>query len=213
VFSSEQIDLTNIKTKILFCAIDLFKKFGFKSVTMDDIARGSGISKKTLYLYFDNKNAVVSATMAWYKEGIRCQCDAIMASSSNALEGFVKIKVRFDQIYKEMNPMAIHELQRFYPDGYQQFRLNMEDDVAAIKANILQGIQEGLYRPEIDAEILSRFHMESVLMVMMPSLILQDKYNLYAVNKEIMEHYIYGIVTNKGAKLYQKYKEEYLIQL
>ncbi|MCC6186865.1 MAG: helix-turn-helix transcriptional regulator [Chitinophagaceae bacterium] len=194
----------------MFCAVELFRQYGFKSVTMDDIARRCGISKKTLYQYFDNKNSVVSAAMAWYKEGIRCQCDTILGNASNALEGFVMIKVQFDNMYKEMNPMALHELQRFYPEGYQQFKLNMENDVTAIKNNILQGIEEGLYREDIDADIISRYHMESVLMIMMPSVLLNDKLNLFTVNRAIMEHYIYGIVTPKGEKLYRKYKEQYL---
>lgn len=206
----EQIDLADTKTKILHSAIGLFKQYGFKSVTMDDIARSSGISKKTLYQYFDNKNAVVIETMSWYKHGIRCQCDYIMTNSANALEGFVKIKANLDAMYKEMNPMVIHELQRFYPEGYQQFRLNMEADVAAVKLNIEQGIQEGLYRAEIDSEIISKFHMESVLMMMTNNVFIQDRHSMYAVGREIMEHYIYGIVTPKGEKLYRKYKEQYL---
>jgi TetR/AcrR family transcriptional regulator, cholesterol catabolism regulator len=188
----------------------LFKQFGFKSVTMDDIARRSGISKKTLYQFFDNKNTVVMETMAWYKQGMRCQCDYIMTNSANALEGFVKIKANLDAMYKEMNPMVIHELQRFYPEGYQQFRLNMEADVAAVKLNIEQGIEEGLYRPEIDSEIISKFHMESVLMMMTSNTFLQEKHSMYEVSREIMEHYIYGIVTPKGEKLYRKYKEQYI---
>jgi TetR/AcrR family transcriptional regulator, cholesterol catabolism regulator len=206
----ENIDLTDTKVKILFGAIALFKQFGFKSVTMDDIARRSGISKKTLYQFFDNKNTVVMETMAWYKQGMRCQCDYIMTNSANALEGFVKIKANLDAMYKEMNPMVIHELQRFYPEGYQQFRLNMEADVAAVKLNIEQGIEEGLYRPEIDSEIISKFHMESVLMMMTSNTFLQEKHSMYEVSREIMEHYIYGIVTPKGEKLYRKYKEQYI---
>lgn len=166
--------------------------------------------KKTLYQHFDNKNAIVSETMNWYKEGMRCQCDAMMSAADNAVEAFVKIKVHFDNVYKEINPIAIHELQRFYPEGYQQFRLNMESDVEAVKANLEKGISEGNYRPEINTEVIARFHMESVMLIMMPNMIVRDRFDLHSVNREIMEHYIYGIVTPKGAKLYQKYKEQYL---
>lgn len=200
----------DVRTKIMQSALDLFRQYGFKSVTMDDVAHRSGISKKTLYQHFDNKNSIVGDTMLFYKEGMRCQCDAMMAAASNAVEAFVKIKVHFDNVYKEINPIALHELQRFYPEGYQQFRLNMESDVAAMKANLDQGVAEGLYRPEINTEVMALFHMESVLMIMMPNMIVKDRFDLYTVSREIMEHYIYGIVTAKGEKLYKKYKEQYL---
>jgi len=191
-------------------ALELFRQYGFKSVTMDDVAHRSGISKKTLYQHFDNKNAIVGDTMLFYKEGMRCQCDSIMHAASNAVEAFVKIKVHFDNVYKELNPIALHELQRFYPEGYQQFRLNMESDVAAIKANLDQGVAEGLYRPEMNTEVMALFHMESLMMIMLPNMIVKDRFDLYTVSREIMEHYIYGIVTPKGEKLYKKYKEQYL---
>jgi hypothetical protein len=86
----------------------------------------------------------------------------------------------------------------------------MESDVEAVKANLEKGISEGNYRPEINTEVIARFHMESVMLIMMPNMIVRDRFDLHSVNREIMEHYIYGIVTPKGAKLYQKYKEQYL---
>lgn len=202
--------LMDVRTKIMLSALELFRQYGFKSVTMDDVAHRAGISKKTLYQHFDNKNSIVSETMAWYKNEVRCQCDAILSASANAVEAFVKIKVQLDNMYREVNPMALFELQRHYPDGYQQFRLNMEKDVAAVKANLEQGVQEGNYRAEINTEILARFHMESVLMIMMPNMMVKDRYDLYTVNQEILEHYMYGILTPKGEKLYKKYKEQYL---
>jgi TetR/AcrR family transcriptional regulator, cholesterol catabolism regulator len=200
----------DLRIKIMQSALDLFRQYGFKSVTMDDVAHRSGISKKTLYQHFDNKNAIVGDTMLFYNEGMRCQCDSIMQAASNAVEAFVKIKVHFDKVYKELNPIALHELQRFYPEGYQQFRLNMESDVAAIRANLDQGVAEGLYRPEINTDVMALFHMESLLMIMLPNMIVKDRFDLYTVSREIMEHYIYGIVTAKGEKLYRKYKEQYL---
>ena len=78
------------------------------------------------------------------------------------------------------------------------------------RQNLDQGVAEGLYRPEINTEVMALFHMESVLMIMLPNMIVKDRFDLYTVSREIMEHYIYGIVTPKGEKLYRKYKEQYL---
>lgn len=206
----ENAKVTDVRSKIMLSAAGLFKQYGFKSVTMDDVARRSGISKKTLYQHFDNKNKIVIDTMVWYKDAICTECDTIEADSADAVETFVKIKASFDNVYKEINPLAIFELQRFYPEGYEQFRRNMERDVASMKSNLDQGISEGNYRAEIDTEILARFHMESCLMIMMPNMVVQDRFDLRLVNREIMEHFLYGILTPKGEKLYRKYKEQYL---
>ena len=206
----ENIKLADVRAKIMHSAIELFKQYGFKSVTMDDVARRAGISKKTLYQHFDNKNTIVIDTMVWYKDNLCEACDAIQAASENAVEAFVKIKASFDNVYKEVNPHIIFELQRFYPEGYDQFRKNMERDVASVKVNLDQGVQEGNYREGINTDILSRFHMESCLMIMMPNIIVQDRFDLRLVNQEMMEHFMYGIMTPKGIKLYLKYKEQYL---
>ncbi len=206
----ENTKMMDVRVKIMHSAIELFKQYGFKSVTMDDVARRSGISKKTLYQHFDNKNTIVTDSMVWYKDTICERCDALQAEAENAVEGFVKIKASFDNLYKEVNPLIIFELQRFYPDGYEQFRKNMERDVATVKRNLDQGILEGNYRAEINTEILSRFHMESCMMVMMPNMIVHDRFDLRLVNMTIMEHFMYGIMTPKGEKLYRKYKEQYL---
>lgn len=206
----EQIKPLDVRAKILLSAIGLFKQYGFKSVTMDDIARRSGISKKTLYQHFDNKTKIVTDAMEWYKDMLCDECDTLQADAANAVEAFVKIKASFDNVYKEVNPLAIFELQRFYPEGYDQFRKNMERDVASVKANLDAGVEEGNYRPDINTEILSRFHIESMLMIMMPNMIVQDRFDLRLVNREILEHFMYGIMTPKGEKLYRKYKEQYL---
>jgi AcrR family transcriptional regulator len=206
----EEIKVSDVRAKILLSAIGLFKQYGFKSVTMDDIARRSGISKKTLYQHFDNKTKIVTDAMVWYKDALCAECDSIQAAAANAVEAFVKIKASFDNVYKEVNPLAIFELQRFYPEGYEQFRKNMERDVASVKSNLDAGIEEGNYRPDINTEILARFHIESSLMIMMPNMMVQDRFDLRLVNREIMEHFMYGIMTTKGEKLYRKYKEQYL---
>jgi TetR/AcrR family transcriptional regulator, cholesterol catabolism regulator len=197
-------------TKIRTCAVELFRQFGFKSVTMDDVARRAGLSKKTLYQHFDNKDKVVSDTIVWYKCKISDSCKSMLGSSGNAVEAFVKIQQMLDEAHKDVNPLLIFELQRFYPEGYLQFRRNLEQDAQQIKDNILQGIKEGNYRADIDADLLSKFHIETAMLVLHPNMMVKDRYDIQHVNKAITEHFLYGIMTPKGEKLYRKYKEKYL---
>ncbi len=200
--------------KILSAAIELFRQYGFKTITMDDIARRAGISKKTLYQHFANKNEVVSETVTWYKGKISGQCCSIMEESENAIEAMVRIMGTFDQINRQMNPLAMLELERYFPEAYKQFKDKLvETDVQNIMQNMQQGIDEGLYRSEIDPEFMARYRMEMSLLMYHPNLMINDRFDLITVGREVSELFLYGIMTAKGEKLYRKYKEQYFKQV
>lgn len=200
--------------KILNAAIELFRQYGFKTITMDDIARRAGISKKTLYQHFANKNEVVGETVTWYKGKISDSCAATMSESENAIEAMVRIMGLFDNINRQMNPMAMLELERFFPEVFKKFRESLlEQDIQNICDNLDWGITEGLYRPDIDPEFMARYRMELSLLMYHPTLLVNDRFNLQFVGREVSEHFLYGIMTVKGEKLYQKYKEQYFKQV
>lgn len=197
--------------KILAVSAELFSQYGFKTITMDDIARRAGISKKTLYLHFANKEEVVNESMIWYKNNTTANCVSVLSNADNAVEAMVKILAFFDGMHKRINPMALFELQRFYPEAYKMFRSMLEDrDVVMIRENILQGIKEGLYRPETDADIMARFRLETSLLILQPNLMVNDRNSLMSVAMEIGEHFMYGLMTAKGIELYCEYKIKYL---
>jgi AcrR family transcriptional regulator len=199
--------------KILRASIELFTQYGFKTITMDDIARRTGISKKTLYQHFANKQEVVNESVAWYKKQMTSECVAVHSSAENAIEEMVLLMAFFDTTHRRINPMAIFELQRFFPEAYNAFRELLKDqDVVILRDNMLRGIKEGLYREEINPELLARYRIETSLLILQPNLMVSDRNNLMSVAMEIGEHFLYGIMTPKGEKLYHKYKEKYLKQ-
>lgn len=181
---------------------------------MDDVARRAGISKKTLYQHFANKDEVVLETVNWYKQHMTENCTATVEGSENAIEAMVRMLAFMDNMHKQINPMALFEMQRYFPDAYNTFRKLLETkDVGMIRDNILQGIEEGLYRPEINADLLARYRLETSLMVLQTNLLVNQRLELMSVTLEIGEHFLYGIMTHKGEKLYHKYKEKYLKQV
>ena len=180
---------------------------------MDDIARRAGISKKTLYQHFANKQEVVQETVVWYKNQTTGNCAAVLKDAENAIEAMVKMLAFFDSMNKRINPMAMFEMQRFFPEAYKTFRdMLLERDVLMMRNNILQGISEGLYREDINADLMARYRLETSLLVLQPNLLVNDRNDLMSVALEIGEHFLYGIMTPKGEKLYQKYKTKYLKQ-
>jgi AcrR family transcriptional regulator len=178
---------------------------------MDDIARRAGISKKTLYQHFANKQEVVLESVVWYKNNTTNSCAQVLLDSENAVEAMVMMLAFFDDTNKRINPMAMFEMQRFFPEAYKTFRdLLVERDVVMIRDNILQGIREGLYREDINADLLARYRLETSLLVLQPNLLVNDRNSLMTVALEIGEHFLYGIMTEKGENLYKTYKAKYI---
>src|ERR1700759_5406498 len=101
-------------TKILGAAAELFSQYGFKTITMDDIARRAGISKKTLYQHFANKHEIVNESVLWYKNHMTENCEHMLEGAENAVEAMVRMLAYMDNMNKRINPMALFEMQRFY---------------------------------------------------------------------------------------------------
>lgn len=200
-------------TKILSASIELFSQYGFKTITMDDIARRAGISKKTLYLHFANKQEVVNEAVTWYSNQTTENCGMVLENADNAIQAMVKILAFFDELYRRINPMAIFEMQRYFPEAYARFRASLLDrDVTVIRENIERGKREGYYRDCVNADLLARYRIETSLLILQPNLLVNDRNSLMSVALEIGEHFMYGIMTPKGEELYKKYKSEYIKQ-
>ncbi len=201
----------DVQQKILSVSAEMFRQYGFKTITMDDIARRAGISKKTLYQHYVNKQEVVQAAINWYQCRVSDDCHEALSQSDNAVEAMVKLAELLTQMFKQVNPLAMLELQRFFPESHDLFRKTLfERDMIAIRDNILRGIEEGYYREGLNAELLAIYRLESCLIMMQPGLMMNERFNTQIVSEEIFEHFIYGLMTAKGEKLYKKYKEKYL---
>lgn len=204
----------DILTKILSASMELFRQYGFKTITMDDIARRAGISKKTLYQHFANKQEVVSETVIWYKEHIKDDCCKLLEGAEDAVDAQVKLMALLDQTYQQINPMAMLEMQRYFPEAYNLFRAKLSgQDINMMRENIERGMAEGVFRKEVDADLMARFHIETSLILFQQSnLLMGERHDIRHVNITIREHFLYGIMTEKGVALYLTYKEKYLKQ-
>jgi AcrR family transcriptional regulator len=197
--------------KILLVATDLFRQYGFKAITMDEIARRGGISKKTLYQHFTSKPDVVLAAVDSYQKHIHNVVQQVIDDSENAVEAMVRINAVLGQMFRQMNPIAMMELQRFFPESYKAFRDHqLDEDVELIRRNIVRGMEEGLYRLGMDADLLARYRLESCMVIFQPNSLVNQTHHPHQAALAIMENFLYGLMTPKGEKLYQKYSDKYL---
>jgi len=197
------------KERIQQKAHDLFMEYGLRSVSMDDIANALGISKKTIYQFFADKDELVQAVLSDVITNNKDCCERDVSVSENAVH---EIFIAMDMIVETlggMNPSLLFEMQKYHPTAYEKFRLYKNEFLYNVmRRNLLRGIEEGLYREDIDVEIISRFRVESIMVCFSKEFQTQVKQNLVTIEQEIIQHYVCGIANMKGHKLILKYKQE-----
>jgi AcrR family transcriptional regulator len=198
-----------MKDRIQIKAHEMFLQYGIRSVSMDDIATQLGISKKTLYQYYTDKDELVDSVLQYEIEHGQQDCTECLQQSKDAIDEIFLTMERIVEQFRNMNPMVLYDLQKFHLNAFQKF-LKYKNGflIDVIKKNIERGIKEELYRPEINADVLSKFRLESMMIAFNMNVFPPRKYSLAEVTLEIIEHYLYGLATLKGHKLILKYKQE-----
>lgn len=201
----------NTRERIRQKADELFMRYGLRSVSMDDIANSLGISKKTIYQFFTDKDELVDAVLEETLSYNKQNCDRNRSRSTNAVEEiFISMDIA-EQIFRNMHPSVIYDMQKYHPRAFERFLKHKNDYLYnIILKNLERGIKEELYRPEIDIEILSRFRVESMLMSFNPELYISQKHTLAEVEQQLIEHFLFGVASLKGHKLILKYQQDRL---
>jgi AcrR family transcriptional regulator len=148
-----------MKEKIITKASDMFLKLGFKSITMDDIAGEMCISKKTIYKYFCNKEVLVEESTAKVHKDIHEIIDRIVEENYNAIEENFQIRKMFKEMFNAYDTSPVYQLKKHYPEIYQRVMTKeIEECNKCFRQNIEKGINDGLYRTDIDVETYIKFY-------------------------------------------------------
>jgi AcrR family transcriptional regulator len=195
------------KSRILAGAEALFMKYGIRSVSMDDIARQLAVSKKTLYQHFADKDELVTVMSQTHMAREEREYLEITAASENAIDELNKISVRLRCDMEDMNPSLLFDLQKFHPKSWALW-LNHKNDfiMRSIVRNLKQGIDEGYFRPEINPEVIAISRLVLIEAAFDEQHFPKEKYNLVEVQSQFFDHFVYGLCTDKGRRLYQRYK-------
>ena len=195
-----------IQERIAQKAHDLFLRYGIRSISMDEIASQLGISKKTIYQFYADKDALVDSVIDIVVNSNTDECCIHREESENPVHEILIATYMVQEMLNTMNPTIMYDLQKYHPATYKKIADHKNEFLyKLIKENLEQGIATQLYRPEINTEILSRFRLASVFMMFSPDLYPLGKYNLGTIIEEVTIHFLYGITTAKGQKLVQKY--------
>jgi len=194
-----------MREKIVHRATELFLSLGVKSVTMDDIANELGISKKTIYVHFENKTQLVEASTLEVFEIISQGIDAICQLQKDPIEEIYDIKKLVMEHLKDEKSSPYHQLQKYYPKIFsslrsKQYRL-MEDCVAD---NLKRGITLGLYRDNLEIDIISKLYFTSIMSLKDKQLFPLKHFSMSSLMNHYLEYHVRGICTPKGLKVLTK---------
>jgi TetR/AcrR family transcriptional regulator, cholesterol catabolism regulator len=199
--------MEELKEKIVEGAAELFMRYGVRSVSMDDIARHLAVSKKTLYLHFSDKEDLVTMASIAHIEISKKQYESLTKMATNAIDELARISVCLRKDMTEMNPSLLFDLQKYHPKAWAAWLDHKNIYIReSVVRNIKQGVKEGYYREDVDPEVIAAIRIEQIPLAFDERIFPRNKFSLAEVQLQIFDHFVYGLCTDKGKKLYQKYK-------
>ena len=198
-----------IKGRIKQKADELFRQYGIKSVTMDEIASQLAVSKKTIYQSFADKNELVDAVisdMILYNQNC---CSKYASAAENAIhEAFLAMEM-IQEMFSDFHPSILFDMQRNHPNTFSKFLKHKYSFLLqVIKNNIERGIKEGLYRPDINTDVVAKIRLETIFIPFNQELFPNSKFNFVDLEKQLIEYFLFGIASPKGYKLVIKYRQQ-----
>ncbi|MEF3077969.1 TetR/AcrR family transcriptional regulator [Winogradskyella poriferorum] len=197
-----------MKQEILKTAVDMFLNYGFKSVTMDDIANTKGISKKTIYQYFKNKTVLVEEAVMLLFETISCGIEDIRDQEKNPIEEIYEIKRFLMKNLKDEKSSPQFQLEKYYPKIFHDIKEKqlcvMQDCVGC---NLDRGKKMGLFREDINVEFISKIYFNCMMALKDKTLFPLEHFSMRMLMNNYLEYHLRGICTPKGIEYLNKYLE------
>jgi AcrR family transcriptional regulator len=197
--------MIEMKKSVLLKAQALFYRYGIRSVSMDDVARLSAISKKTLYEHFHDKNELITAIVQEFIQSNKSVLFNCTRSSDAVEEVLMQVEDSFTKL-AEINYSFFYELEKFFPAGWQLLvKYRHRTLLPLIISNLKRGIEEGLFRENIALQFTADIRLQQITTAVNPGDFTEQKYSVHQLMTEFTIFYLHGITTIKGKQLINQY--------
>ncbi len=195
----------NIRERIIQEATTLFIRNGIRSITMDDISRHLGISKRTIYENFRDKDELLLHCIE-NKKQMQRQCkQTAVASSSNVLEAIYQIMFEVSAQMEQVHPSFINDLRKYHPDLWKNCIVKHKDEhIKDFRQLIISGIDDGIFRSDINVEIVTRMLNIQLREMTNDEIFPIDQFPRREVIVNIIVNFTRGISTPKGINIIEK---------
>lgn len=183
----------------------LYKKYGIKSVTMDDVAHELGISKKTLYLYFSDKDDLVMQVLNFEGEKRTKAYKKIYDLRLNAIEELLEVNRYMNHMMREYSAVVDYDLKKYYPEHYAKTQeMRREKMFESLINNMIKGKKEGLFREDLNEEIIAKLYVSRIMSMTENSSFSLVELSSPQVFSELIIYHIRGIANDKGIKMLEE---------
>tara|TARA_B100001175_G_scaffold316914_1_gene332110 strand:- start:3009 stop:3662 length:654 start_codon:yes stop_codon:yes gene_type:complete len=197
-----------VDKEIVASASSLFLKYGYKAVTMDDIAEHLSISKKTIYHYFDDKTSLVRSAVFLVFEQVKDKIIAVQSSIENPIKALYEIKKIAVEVLGKKDKSPQYQLQKYYPAIYAEIR---KKELSALgdtfKMSLRKGIDTGLFRTSIDTEFITRIYFNGFGGLRDIELFPPKDTDIDLIIGKYIDYHLRAIVTPKGLNYLEEYNK------
>ena len=191
-----------IKEKILVESQKLLWKYGVRTITMDDIARRLGISKKTIYQHFVDKEDIVYQVISHHLGNEMCEVDKLMEVAANPVEEMLLVSEMMRRHADAVNPSLLVDVQRYYPKAWAVFLEHKENRILKdITDSLKRGVEQKFYRTDIDLETMARLRVELIQLGFDDRVFPHTK-DVMVLQDQLLHHFVRGILTDAGFVAY-----------
>ncbi|MDP4281576.1 MAG: TetR/AcrR family transcriptional regulator [Bacteroidota bacterium] len=183
----------------------LYGRYGIKSVTMDDAAHYLGISKKTLYEHFQDKEELVRNVILLEYEKHDRNLEEIRKRDLNALQELFEVYRILFGMFRDYNPAISYDTRKYYPELFNSLReVRRKKMMSSTLRNIKKGKKEGLFRQDLDVDIISKLHIFHIENLFENDLFTQDEISSFKIFHEIFVYHLNGMLSEKGKKYFDR---------
>jgi TetR/AcrR family transcriptional regulator, cholesterol catabolism regulator len=206
----EDNDALDEKFKLMLDQIrEMFFMYGLKNLSMDEISRRLGISKKTLYCFVRNKEELIDRMFQY--QGLKWieLWDKISEQPINAIEKLLKISLLVNEEMNNLNPMLKFELQKYYEQTFDKYMENKRKYIyQGLVHNMKQGIEEKLYRQDLNIELVASIYITGFIEMHNSDVCKMHDISFEQVFTVMFENHIRAISTTEGVAYFENRKKE-----
>ncbi len=196
-------------TDVLERVRELFFKYGVRSVSMDDICRDLGISKKKLYQLFSSKNELVEKLLELERQNFEIIFDTYSFEGVNAIDILLTVSKEVGERFRDVSPSMTFDLKKYYPDIYHTHIEERIDFIfKKIQINLEKGVNQGVYRDDLSIELVARLYIRRLIDLHNPEFFPADKFSFQTLFEAMFDNFIRGIANPKGIEYYEKQKRK-----
>ena len=197
--------MDNKKIEFLSKAITVYMQYGFKSVTMDEMARQLGMSKKTIYTFVKDKGDLINQCLELSQDSEKCDITDLAKKHDNAIEELLGIGELVSSRLRSIHPSIFFDLKKYYPEVILKFKQHKDTFIKqSVVDNLEKGMRQGLYRDNLDSEIIAKMYLSFIDVLFHGDTFPTSEYTFTQVYSEYFRYHIRGIASDKGLKHLQK---------